>query len=230
MNKNNLAVIVGGTGAIGQAIADQLNKIGFSDTIKIGTKTSPSIDFNDENSILESVEYIKKKNKPISIFFDATGILHLNDSMPEKTLKNIEFEFTKQNFLINAIGPALLIKHFVPLLDKEEKSIFASLSAKVGSISDNGYGGWYSYRASKAALNQLIKTASIEMKVKNKKAIIVALHPGTVKSNLSKPFQKTNLKIQNPEESAKHLVKIINSIDQSQTGKFFNWDGSEIAW
>ena len=150
--------------------------------------------------------------------------------MPEKTFKNIEFEFAKKNFLINSIGPALLIKHFAPLLDKEEKSVFASLSAKVGSIDDNNYGGWYSYRASKAALNQLIKTTSIEMKVRNKKAIIIALHPGTVKSDLSKPFQKTNLKIQNPEESATHLVKIINSIDQSQTGKFFNWDGSEIAW
>ena len=150
--------------------------------------------------------------------------------MPEKTLKNIEFEFAKKNFLINAIGPALLIKYFAPMLDKDEKSVFASLSAKVGSISDNGYGGWYSYRASKAALNQLIKTSSIEMKVKNKKAIFIALHPGTVKSELSKPFQKINLKIQSPEESAKHLVKIINSIDQSQTGKFFNWDGSEITW
>ena len=221
MNKSNLVVVAGGTGAIGNAIADQLSQIGFSDIIKFGTKTSPAIDFNDENSILESVEYIQKKNKPISVFFDATGILHHNNSMPEKTFKNIEFEFAKKNFLI---------KHFVPLLDKEEKSVFASLSAKVGSISDNGYGGWYSYRASKAALNQLIKTASIEMKVKNKKAVIVALHPGTVKSSLSKPFQKTNLKIQNPEESAKYLIKIINSIDQSQTGKFFNWDGYEIAW
>ena len=136
----------------------------------------------------------------------------------------------QKNFLINSIGPALLIKHFVPLLDNENKSVFATLSAKVGSISDNGFGGWYSYRASKAALNQLIKTASIEMKVKNKQAIFLALHPGTVKSNLSQPFQKTNLKIQEPEESAKHLVKIINSVDQSQTGKFFNWDGSELPW
>ena len=116
------------------------------------------------------------------------------------------------------------------MLDSENKSVFATLSAKVGSISDNGFGGWYSYRASKAALNQLIKTASIEMKVKNKQAIFLALHPGTVKSNLSQPFQKTNLKIQEPEESAKQLVKIINSVDQSQTGKFFNWDGSELPW
>ncbi len=230
MNKNNLAVIAGGTGAIGKAIADELYKIGFSEIIKIGTNTRPSIDFNKENTILETVEYIKKKNKPISIFFDATGILHHNNLMPEKTLKRIEFEFIKKVFLINTIGPALLIKHFAPLLDKDEKSVFATLSAKVGSITDNVYGGWYSYRASKAALNQIIKTASIEMKVKNKKAIFVSLHPGTVKSNLSKPFQKINLKIQNPEESARHLIKIINSIDSSQTGKFFNWDGSEIVW
>jgi NAD(P)-dependent dehydrogenase (short-subunit alcohol dehydrogenase family) len=230
MNKNNIAVIIGGTGAIGESIANEINKIGFSDILKIGTKTTPSIDFNNENTILDAIEFVKKKNKPISIFFDATGILHENNVMPEKSLKKIEFEFVKKNFLINAIGPALLIKHFAPLLDKDEKSVFASLSAKVGSISDNGYGGWYSYRASKAALNQFIKTASIEMKVKNRNAIFVALHPGTVRSNLSEPFQKTNLKIQNPEESAKHLVKIINSIDQSQTGKFFNWDGSEIPW
>tara|TARA_B100000575_G_scaffold223645_1_gene184129 strand:+ start:232 stop:924 length:693 start_codon:yes stop_codon:yes gene_type:complete len=230
MNKNNLAVIAGGTGAIGKAIADELKKVGFSEIIKIGTKTKPSIDFNKENTILETAEYIKEKNKPISIFFDATGVLHHNNFMPEKTLKRIEFEFIKKIFLINTIGPALLIKHFAPLLDKDEKSVFATLSAKVGSITDNIYGGWYSYRASKAALNQMIKTASIEMKVKNKKAIFVSLHPGTVKSNLSKPFQKTNLKIQNPEESAKHLIKIINSIDSSQTGKFFNWDGSEIVW
>tara|TARA_B100000963_G_scaffold230803_1_gene201371 strand:+ start:451 stop:1143 length:693 start_codon:yes stop_codon:yes gene_type:complete len=230
MNKSNLVVIAGGTGAIGKAIGEELNKVGFSDIIKIGTKTSPSIDFNNEDTILETVEYIKKKNRPISIFFDATGVLHHNSLMPEKTLKSIEFEFAKKIFLINTIGPALLIKYFAPLLDKDEKSVFATLSAKVGSITDNGYGGWYSYRASKAALNQMIKTASIEMKVKNKKAIFVSLHPGTVKSNLSKPFQKVNLKIQDPEESAKHLIKIITSIDPSQTGKFFNWDGSEIAW
>ena len=129
MNKNNLAVIVGGTGAIGDSIAHEICKIGFSDVLKIGTKTTPSIDFNNENTILDTIEFVKKKNKPISIFFDATGILHENNVMPEKSLKKIEFEFVKKNFLINAIGPALLIKHFAPLLDKDEKSVFASLSA-----------------------------------------------------------------------------------------------------
>jgi len=232
MNKNNLAIVIGGTGAIGNAITSEIENLGFQDVIKIGTKTTPSIDFNDEDTILNTVNFVKEKHKPISILFDATGILHdpHNSFMPEKTLKNINLEFAKKNFLINAIGPSLLIKHFTPLLDSENKSVFATLSAKVGSISDNGYGGWYSYRASKAALNQLIKTASIEMKVKNKNAVFVALHPGTVKSNLSQPFQKTNLKIQDPEESAKNLIKIIDQINPSQTGKFFNWDGSELPW
>ena len=230
MNKENLVVIIGGTGAIGNAIAIEIGKLGFKEILKIGTKTNPSIDFNDESTIIKTAEFIKKKNKPISILFDATGILHHENYMPEKTLKSIDIDFAKKNFLINSIGPALLIKHFAALLDSENKSVFATLSAKVGSISDNGYGGWYSYRASKAALNQLIKTASIEMKVKNKKAVFLALHPGTVKSNLSQPFQKANLKIQEPEESAKHLVKILDSVDQSQTGKFFNWDGSELPW
>ena len=230
MNKDNLAVIVGATGAIGNAIANEIENLGFKDVLKVGTNTTPSIDFNNESTILKTIEFVKNINKPISILFDATGILHHNNSMPEKTLKNIDIDFAKKNFLINAIGPALLIKHFVPLLDNEDKAVFATLSAKVGSISDNGYGGWYSYRASKSALNQFVKTASIETKVENKKAIIVALHPGTVKSKLSEPFQKINLKIQNPEESAKNLIKVINILDYEQTGKFLNWDGSEIPW
>ena len=122
------------------------------------------------------------------------------------------------------------MKHFLPLLDKDQKSIFATLSAKVGSISDNRYGGWYSYRASKAALNQMIKTASIELKMKNKNAICVAIHPGTVTSKLSKPFQKDNLKIQSNEESAKNITEVIGGLKMSDSGLFFDWNGSIINW
>ena len=232
MNTENLAVVIGGTGSIGGAISEQIRSLGFKEIIKIGRRTKPSIDFNDEQTIKNAAEFIKNKKKAISILFDATGILHdeENNQMPEKTLKNINLKFAQKNFLINAIGPSLLIKHFAPLLDSEQKSVFATLSAKVGSISDNGFGGWYSYRASKEALNQLIKTASIEMKIKNKNSIFIALHPGTVKSKLSKPFQKSNLKIQAPEESADHLIKIIKELKTSETGKFFNWDGTELPW
>ena len=230
MNKENLAIVIGGTGAIGNAVAHEIEKLGFKEVLRIGTKSTPPLNFNDESTIVKAAEFIKKKNKQISILFDATGVLHYENFMPEKTFKNINFKFMEKNFLINAIGPALLIKHFAPLLDNQKKSVFATLSAKVGSINDNNYGGWYSYRASKAALNQLIKTISIEMKIKNKQAIFIALHPGTVNSNLSKPFQKNNLKIQEASESAQNLIKIIKSIDQSASGKFYNWDGSILPW
>jgi NAD(P)-dependent dehydrogenase (short-subunit alcohol dehydrogenase family) len=150
--------------------------------------------------------------------------------MPEKTYKNIDLSFMKKNFEINTYGPALLMKYFLPLLDCEEESVFVSLSAKVGSIEDNKYGGWYSYRASKAALNQLIKTASIELKVKNKKAICVSIHPGTVTSKLSKPFQKSDLKIQLPNESAKNILKVVSNLKPEDTGTFFNWNGEKIPW
>jgi NAD(P)-dependent dehydrogenase (short-subunit alcohol dehydrogenase family) len=136
----------------------------------------------------------------------------------------------RKNFEINVMGPALIMKYFLPLLDKEEKSIFATISAKVGSISDNRYGGWYSYRASKAALNQMIKTVSIEMKIKNQNAVCLAIHPGTVESKLSKPFQKNDLTIQSAQESAKNIYKILNTSNLKDTGSFYNWDGTKIGW
>ena len=232
MNKENIALIIGGTGSIGSAVANELKSKNFTNIISLSRSSEPSLDLLDESSIQEAAAFIKKKSKPISLLFDATGILHDEDlnQMPEKTYKNIDFLFMKKNFEINVMGPALIIKHFLPLLDTEQKSIFSTLSAKVGSISDNRYGGWYSYRASKAALNQIIKTTSIELKVKNKNAICVAIHPGTVTSKLSKPFQKNNLKIQSKEESAKNIVQILENLQLTDSGSFLNWDGSEIRW
>jgi len=232
MNKENIALIIGGTGSIGSAVANELKSKNFTNIISLSRSSEPSLDLLDESSIQEAAAFIKKKSKPISLLFDATGILHDEDlnQMPEKTYKNIDFLFMKKNFEINVMGPALIIKYFLPLLDTEQKSIFSTLSAKVGSISDNRYGGWYSYRASKAALNQIIKTTSIELKVKNKNAICVAIHPGTVTSKLSKPFQKNNLKIQSKEESAKNIVQILENLQLADSGSFLNWDGSEIRW
>ena len=175
-------------------------------------------------------KFLKNKNIPVSLVFDATGFLYDDNHMPEKTYKNIDLSFMKKNFEINVMGPALIMKYFLPLLDCDEKSIFASISAKVGSISDNRYGGWYSYRASKAALNQIVKTASIEMKMKNKNAICLCIHPGTVESKLSKPFQKNDLKIQSPQESALHIYKILMTSSTKDTGCFYNWDGKKIEW
>ena len=232
MNKENIALVIGGTGSIGSAIINELKNQNFTKIISLGRSSNPPLDLLDESSIKKAADFIKNQPGSLCLLFDATGILHNEDQnqMPEKTYKNIDLTFMKKNFEINVMGPALIMKYFLPLLDTDQKSIFATLSAKVGSISDNRYGGWYSYRASKAALNQMIKTASIELKMKNKNAVCVAIHPGTVTSKLSKPFQKDNLKIQSNKESAKNIVQVMTNLKINDSGLFFDWSGDIINW
>ena len=232
--------IIGSSGAIGNSICEVLlneypikklykfsRKIQSKDTDKIKNIV---INIEDENSIKESIKHIPKDVK-FDLIFVATGLLHNeNEIFPEKSIKDINTDMFKKVLLVNAIGPALIGKYFIPLLKKDNKSVFAFLSAKVGSISDNKIGGWYSYRASKAALNQIIKNFSIEIRRNNNNAIFVGLQPGTVKSFLSKPFQKNKNKqtLFTPEDSAKKLLKVINSLDYEDSGKLFSWNGEEI--
>jgi NAD(P)-dependent dehydrogenase (short-subunit alcohol dehydrogenase family) len=134
-------------------------------------------------------------------------------------------------FAVNAIGPALVAKHFVPLLPNEDRCVFAALSARVGSITDNRLGGWYGYRASKAALNMLIKTLAIELARTRPEAICVALHPGTVDTGLSKPFQKgvASDRLFSTDSTAAQLLEVIERLEPDQSGRCFAWDGAEIA-
>ena len=150
--------------------------------------------------------------------------------MPEKSISQLSFENFNRTILINTILPAMIGKYFIPKLNKNSKSVFAVLSARVGSISDNRIGGWYSYRSSKAALNMIIKNFSIEVKRRNKNAIIVGLHPGTVNSNLSKPFQGNveKNKLFEPTFSAGKLVGVIQNLSGVDSGKCIAWDGKEI--
>ena len=232
--------IIGSSGAIGNSICEVLlneypikklykfsRKIQSKDTDKI---KNILIDIEDENSIKESVKHIPKDVK-FDLIFVATGLLHNeNGVFPEKSIKDINTGMFQKILLVNTIGPALIGKYFIPLMKKDIKSVFAFLSAKVGSISDNKIGGWYSYRASKAALNQIIKNFSIEISRTNNNAIFVGLQPGTVKSFLSKPFQK-NVNSQTlftPNYSAKKLLKLIDSLDHEDSGKLFSWNGEEI--
>ena len=160
----------------------------------------------------------------------ANGILHDEGLTPEKSLRDLSAEKFQRIFEVNTVTPALIAKHFLPKLNREQTSIFAALSARVGSISDNQLGGWYAYRASKAALNMIIKNAAIEIGRRNKQAIIVGLHPGTVDSNLSKPFQGNvaDGKLFTPEYSAEKLLDVLENLSPEQTGKCFAWDGQEI--
>ncbi len=239
MSNFNIAII-GASGGIGSALTTLLAK-NQSSTIYAFSRHSihpehdnvhwAAIDFNQEETISQAAE-LTARSGTLDLVIVATGILHDETTLPEKSLKNLSAENFQKSFLINTIGPALVAKHFTPKLHKNQHSVFAALSARVGSISDNQLGGWHAYRASKAALNMLIKTTSIEINRRQKKAIIVGLHPGTVDSKLSQPFQKNvpKEKLFTPEYSAKKLMAVIRDIKKEDSGKIFAWDGKEIPF
>ena len=238
--KKKVAVI-GSSGAIGNSICkklinDELVEEVYKFSRVINNEDSDKvknieIDIEDENSIKNCVNKLPSNIK-FDLIFVATGILHNdNDIFPEKSIKDISIDKLQKVFSVNTIGPTLVGKYFIPFLRKDARSVFAFLSARVGSISDNKLGGWYSYRASKTALNQIIKNFSIEVKRSNNNAIFVGLQPGTVKSYLSKPFEK-NVKAEKlftPDYSAEKLLDVISNLTNENSGKVYAWDGEEIG-
>lgn len=226
----NIAIL-GASGAIGNAFTKRLSeKHPNTSLFAFSQNEQHRIDYRSEKSIANAAE-LAVKEKPLDLVIVANGILHDGEIMPEKSLKDLSAEKFHRIFEVNTITPALIAKYFLPQLDRERTSRFAVLSARVGSISDNNIGGWYAYRASKAALNMIIKNASIEIGRRNKKAIIVGLHPGTVDSDLSKPFQGNVAegKLFTPEYSAEKLLNVLENLTPEQTGKCFAWDGEEIS-
>ena len=159
----------------------------------------------------------------------ATGLLHEAQRGPEKALRDLDPAWLARQYAVNAIGPALVAKHFLPIMPRAGRTVFAVLSARVGSISDNKLGGWYGYRASKAALNQLVRTAAVEERRRNDRAIVVALHPGTVDTALSKPFRSAGRDLFDPGRAAVQLLDVLDGLRPPDSGRFFGWDGTEIA-
>jgi hypothetical protein len=166
----------------------------------------------------------------VRLVIDASGILHGDGLSPEKSWRDLDATQMARAFAVNAIGPALLMKHFLPLLPRQGRSVFATLSARVGSIGDNRLGGWYSYRASKAALNQFVRTAAIELGRRQPAAFCVALHPGTVATSLSSPFVKAGLDVQTPEQAAGRLLDVIDRLPPGSSGGFFDHRGDPVPW
>lgn len=188
MDTNTIAVVVGANGGrlssrrcVGRSLCRHV--IGLSRSSK------PRLDIEDEATIERAAQILAERGTP-TVIINAIGLLHAPNISPEKSWKDLNGATLSRLFAINSIGPALLMKHFLPLLPKRGPCLFVTLSAKVGSIGDNTLGGWYGYRASKAALNQFVRTASIELARANQEAICVAIHPGTVDTALSKPFAK----------------------------------------
>lgn len=230
-SRRGLAVVVGASGGIGRAAADALNAGGaFAQVLCFSRTGDPSIDLTSEPSVAEAAARIAATDAPLRLVVDASGFLHGDGLMPEKSWREIDPVHMQRAFAINAIGPALLMKHLLPLFPADARAVFATLSAKVGSIGDNHLGGWYAYRASKAALNQLVRTAAIELRRKRPNAICVALHPGTVDTKLSEPFARSGLEVQTPDRAAADLLRTIAALQPADSGGFFDRHGHALPW
>ena len=218
------ALVFGASGGIGQAFSRFLeDKLGSENVVNV-SRSFDGFEISDEEKILKFSESIEGS---FNLIINATGVLQTTEEGPEKTINVVKQKLMIDMMTINAIGPALLLKNFSKKLDKTKFSVFVNLSARVGSITDNSLGGWISYRSSKAALNQIIKTSSIEINRRNKNAICVGLHPGTVKTRFTEKFQNTTETI-SPDESVEMMMKVVENLSVDDNGYCFAYDGKVI--
>ena len=222
------ALVVGAGGAIGAAFVQQLQSDPrCAQVLGLGRQTVPAIDFEQEASIAAAAAALAPQGK-FHLIINAAGVLHRPEFMPEKQLGQLSYAQLLSTFTVNTFGPALLLRYFSPLLDRR-RGVMALLSAKVGSIEDNRLGGWYSYRASKAALNMLIKTAAIELRRSQPQTVLVALHPGTVSSALSAPFR--GAEIGRPADvAAAEMLAVLDGLTLADTGQFLSYSGERLPW
>ncbi len=244
------ALVIGASGGIGIAMTElllkqgihviasvrehRINKFEQLNTLKSDYKSQLiliSMDVSTQESVEKAFSSISGHTNKLHLVINCTGLLHNSKGLqPEKRLEDINADNLSQSFAINSIGPLLIARYALPLLRHEKRSVLSNISARVGSISDNRAGGWYAYRAAKAAQNMITKTLAIELNRRSPNTICVGLHPGTVNTELSKPFQR-NLKpgqLTTAEQSADYLYKVITELEQKDSGKVFAWDGSEI--
>jgi NAD(P)-dependent dehydrogenase (short-subunit alcohol dehydrogenase family) len=245
------ALVVGASGGIGLAFIHRL--LADSDITHVyATYRSPeraaallalqaqhserlhciAMDIAQEEQIISGLAQIKQSSPALQLVINCVGLLHSSDQQPEKALRQLNAEHLMSYFKSNSIGPVLLAKHLLPLFDTKQPALFATLSAKVGSIGDNQLGGWYGYRASKAALNMFLKTAALEYSRRSPQTILVMLHPGTTDTELSKPFQRgvPPEKLFSPERTVTQLLKVLSKRTLQDSGEFFSWDGSQLPW
>jgi NAD(P)-dependent dehydrogenase (short-subunit alcohol dehydrogenase family) len=220
------AVVIGASGGLGAAFADLLAADHQVDRVTRLSRAT-GFDLTDPASITAAAAAL---SSPPDLVICATGLLHAEGLAPERDLKHLDHQAFARAFAVNATGPALVAQAFLPLLPKGRKSLFAALSARVGSISDNRLGGWHAYRASKAALNQILRTIAIEQARKNPDNVVLGLHPGTVDTGLSKPFQRNVKMLFSPAESASHLLRVIDAATPAESGKLFDWQGEAIPF
>ncbi|PRY21879.1 NAD(P)-dependent dehydrogenase (short-subunit alcohol dehydrogenase family) [Aliiruegeria haliotis] len=217
------ALVIGASGGLGAAVAGELSARGVETTGL--SRRDDGLDVTDAASV-EAV--LGALSGPFDLVFIGTGILAPPDAAPEKSLDQVAADHMAQVLAANAIGPALLLRHVPRLLPRKGHSVVAVLTARVGSIGDNDLGGWYSYRASKAAANQIVHTAAIEIARKYRDAAVVSLHPGTVATPFTEGY--SGHPMVSPEVAAQNLLRVIDGLGPEQTGRFFDWSGAEVPW
>jgi NAD(P)-dependent dehydrogenase (short-subunit alcohol dehydrogenase family) len=227
------ALVIGGTGGLGAALVQVLQKdTNYSQVLSLSRSSAPALDYADEATLATSAQWVAVQcaAAPLRTVIVATGYLHTDGAGPERTWSQLDAQYLQRVMLVNAIGPALVFKHFSQLLARDRVTRMVTISAKVGSIGDNALGGWYGYRASKAALNQIVKTASIEMTRRSKLSVCIAMHPGTVATALSDPFSKAGLNVRIAEVAAAEILQVVHALQPAQTGGFYDYKGEVLPW
>ena len=190
------------------------------------------MDVEDESSIENAAASVRNICDNVTVMISCIGILHSAAIQPERRLRDVTADQLIKAFRVNAVGPLLCAKYFAQFFHKQNKTVIAALSARVGSITDNNLGGWYAYRSSKAALNMYLKNLSIELPRTYHRIICVALHPGTVDTQLSRPFQQRipAKQIFEPSHAASKIARILSNLDENDNGKFIAWDRKQVPW
>ena len=226
--QDQTAVVIGASGGIGAAIAGALEASGRYAVVHALSRSGTGFDLEDEASIAAAAAHVAEGPAPTLVFI-ATGVLH-HGFEPERGYRALTADHMLRDYRINTVGPALVAKHFLPLAPRDRRVVFAALSARVGSIGDNRLGGWHSYRASKAALNMVLRNLAVELGRTHPQAVVAGLHPGTVDTGLSAPFQKgvKPEKLFTADYSADRLLAVIEGLTPADSGGVFAWDGQRI--
>ncbi len=225
------AVVIGASGGLGRAVAEALDASERYAVVHRLSRSSPeggALDLEVEASIVAAAGRVAGGPPPVLVLM-ATGVLH-SGQQPERSYRTLTSEHLLRDYRINTVGPALVAKHFLPLLPRDDRAVFAALSARVGSIGDNRLGGWHSYRASKAALNMILRNLAVEMARSHPQAVVAGLHPGTVDTALSAPFQRgvAAEKLFSPTYSAERMLAVLDGLGPADSGGVFAWDGARI--
>lgn len=224
-----LALVIGASGGIGSAITAALRNLRGHNFVKTLSRRADGFNITDETSIASASNRFSQQNLRFDLIFNATGILEMNGNPPEKSFAELKADAMISAFSVNSVGPALTFKHFMPLLCRHQRSVFATLSARVGSIGDNKLGGWMSYRASKAALNQIIRCAAIENTRGRPNSIVVGLHPGTIETPLTTKFARGRF-TDTPNDAAHKLLHALGGLTNEDNGKFLDYAGNKVDW